>query len=89
MTRKNDPLHQHWARYVGLVPAPRVEFKHFRWAIEFQCAGVRVSEIASRLDVNLTRQATHKAGTNVLRLLGLQPRSDRPGPKPGARRGRM
>jgi len=79
--RRNDEwLHRRWARYVGLVPAPRIELAHFGWAVEFQCAGVRVSEIANRPGVNLTRQAVHYAVTRVLRLCGLAPRRDRARP---------
>jgi hypothetical protein len=81
--RPNDQwLHRHWSRYVGLVAAPRIELAHFAWAVEFQCAGARISEIAGRPDVNLSRQATHKAVMNVLRLCGLRPRRDKRGPRP-------
>jgi hypothetical protein len=87
LVRRNDQwLHRQWARYLGLTMAPRIELAHFGWAVEFQCAGVRISEIADRPDVNLTRQATHKAVMNVLRLCGLVPRRDRPGFQPGRRR---
>ena len=85
--RRNDEwLHRRWSQYVGLVPAPRIELAHLGWAVEFQCAGARISEIASRPDVNLSRQAIHHAVLRVLKLCGLAPRRDKPGPQPRRRR---
>jgi hypothetical protein len=87
LIRRNDEwLHRQWSQYVKLVPAPRIELAHFGWAVEFQCGGVRVAEIADRPGVNLTRQAVHHAIMQVLRLCGLAPRRDRPVPQPRRRR---
>ena len=87
--RPNDQwLHRQWARYLGLAMAPRIELAHFGWAVEFQCAGTRIAEIASRPDVNLARRAVHHAVMRVLRLCDLVPRRDRPGPQPGTWRDR-
>jgi hypothetical protein len=87
LVRRNDQwLHRQWARYLGLTMAPRIELVHFRWAVEFQCGGIRVSEIAGRLGVNLTRQAVYHAIMRVLKFCDLAPRHDKPGPQPGRRR---
>ena len=87
--RRNDEwLHRHWSRYVALVAAPRIELAHFGWAVEFQCAGARISEIANRLDANVSCQAIYHAVRRTLQLCGLAARRDKPGPRRRSRSGR-
>jgi hypothetical protein len=93
VNRRTAWLRRRWAQYLGLRPARRIAWRHFAWAVRFQLGGetvddiVRTESLASTDGLGPTRQAVWYGVHRVLRLVGLKPRRDRPGPKPGSRGG--
>jgi hypothetical protein len=92
VNRRTAWLRRRWAQYLGLRPARRIAWHHFIWAVRFQLGGetvddiVRTESLASTDGLGPTRQAVWYGIHRVLRLVGLKPRRDRPGPHPGNRR---